>query len=141
MMIASVLLGLYLCLWVKLCLLIHRQVNRYRQITLLHTPQVNALFPASIRKDSFKINKAKMYLAALFLLPIRTVLLLAGLLIGVCSYWLVSKMPYGRFRQLFLQVTGYLSGRLLFHSQGYHWISQVNRHPSHFLPTYPKDAV
>ncbi len=82
-----------------------------------------------------------MYLAALLFLPARVVLLLAGLFSGFTCYWLVARMPYGRFRQLFLKIGGYISGRLLFHSQGYHWVSQESKHAADFIPTYPRDAA
>jgi len=37
-------------------------------------------------------------------------------------------------------VVAYISGRLLFHSQGYHWIREEVRHPSDYLPNYPRDT-
>ena len=62
-----------------------------------------------------------------------------GLLLGMIGYWIVTFMPYGRVRRMCLKVVSYSSSRLLFHSQGYHWVTEYQKHPSQYLSDYPPD--
>jgi 1-acyl-sn-glycerol-3-phosphate acyltransferase len=91
------------------------------------------------RNDAYKMSKLKMCLSAYSLFPIRVLICILGVIIGIIGYSLISVMKRGWFRLKCLKVVAYLSSRLLMLSAGYIFISEEKRKPNEFLKDYKEE--
>lgn len=67
---------------------------------LLEPAEVREEFKMFSRSDSFRWKKWKMFITVFSVFPIRVVLLVVGLVVGMIGYWVITWMGHGRLRRV-----------------------------------------